>query len=222
MGCFDQLVVATDSDEVARVCQGFGAPVVMTSAEHPSGTDRVAEVAGRAEFLEYDIIANLQGDEPLLDESTVEAAIAQVRDAGRGIGTCAVSIRDAAELSDPSVVKVACSEDGRALYFSRSEVPYARDPGVRDQELSTGGYLRHVGLYVYSRSALEQWVQLPQGRLEQLERLEQLRPLAAGTTIGVAVVEHAEGGVDTLVDVLRIEAKLAEAGHTLAVETPAQ
>ena len=222
MGCFDQLVVATDSDEVARVCQGFGAPTVMTSIEHPSGTDRVAEVAGLAEYLEYDVIANLQGDEPLLDEGAVQAAIAQVREAGWGIGTCAVPIRDADELADPSVVKVACSEDGRALYFSRSEIPFSRDSGVREQELAAGGYLRHVGLYVYSRAALMQWVGLPQGRLEQLERLEQLRPLAAGTTIGVAVVEHSEGGVDTPADVRRIEAKLVEAGHTLAVEAPAQ
>lgn len=222
MECLGEVVIATDAEEVARVCQGFGARVVMTSPDHPSGTDRVAEVAALREFRHFAVIANLQGDEPLLEESTVRAAIAQVREAGHGIGTCAVPIQEAEELTDPSVVKVACGEDGRALYFSRSEVPFARDPGVREQELARSGYLRHVGLYVYTREALDQWVSMPEARLEQLERLEQLRPLAAGIAIGVAVVDQAEGGVDTLADVKRIEARLSESGYTSAVETPAQ
>jgi len=205
----DAVVVATDSERVAEVCTRIGARVELTAASHPSGTDRVAEVAGRAEWSEYGLIVNVQGDEPLVAESHVAAAVEQVR-RGWDIGTVATPIGAVAAWRDPSVVKVARRPDGAALYFSRSPIPFLRGGEPTEAELAGGAYLRHVGIYAYSRRALEQWVALPVGELERIERLEQLRPLAAGMSVGVAVASAAEGGVDTPADAVRVEQRLRE------------
>lgn len=203
------VVIATDSDEVAEACARFGAQVEMTSAEHASGTDRVAEVVRRSSWSSYGTIVNVQGDEPLVAESHVRAAVEQVR-AGWDIGTVAAPVGVASDWHDPSVVKVARRPDGAALYFSRAPIPFLRDGEPSESELASGAYLRHVGIYAYTRSALLRWVELPVGELETIERLEQLRPLAAGMSIGVAVAGAAESGVDTPADVERVERRLRE------------
>jgi len=216
MGVLDHAVVATDSDEVAEVCRSLGAPVELTSTRHPSGTDRVAEVADRPSFSSYEIIANIQGDEPLLQESHLEAAISLVRDDNWEIGTCATPLVGHESRRDPSVVKVARAAGGRALYFSRAAIPYQREGKPSLEDLEREPFLRHIGIYAYSRDALSRWVAMAPTRLEQLEGLEQLRPLEAGLRIGVAVVGAADHGVDTPADVVRMEEVLTRI-ETLSV-----
>lgn len=208
MSVLDHAVVATDSEEVADVCRALGAPVLMTSADHPSGTDRVAEVANRPEFAGFAYVANVQGDEPLLKESHLRAAIALVKDQGWDVGTCATPLMEDVNRTDPAVVKVARAASGRALYFSRASIPYKRDEKPTPEELEREPFLRHIGIYAYTRDALHDWVAHAPSRLEQLELLEQLRPLEAGLRIGVAVVGAADPGVDTPADVIRMENEL--------------
>jgi len=217
MSVLDHVVIATDSEEVADVCRAFGAPVELTSAEHPSGTDRVAEVAERPEYRDYDYIVNVQGDEPLLEEAHVRSAVELVRDGGWEIGTCATPVLTEEVRGDASAVKVARAADGRALYFSRAAIPYKRDARPSVEELSHEPFLRHIGIYAYTRDALADWVALPPSRLEQLELLEQLRPLEAGLRIGVSIVGTAHPGVDTPDDAVRMERQLNE----LSAPTPA-
>jgi 3-deoxy-manno-octulosonate cytidylyltransferase (CMP-KDO synthetase) len=208
MSVLDHAVVATDSDEVAEICRDLGAPVLMTSPHHPSGTDRVAEVANRPEFAEFEYIANVQGDEPLLKENHLRLAIELVREHGWDVGTCATPLMEDAARSDPSVVKVARAVNGRALYFSRASIPYKRDEKPLPEELAREPFLRQIGIYAYTRDALHDWVAMAPSQLERLELLEQLRPLEAGLRIGVAVVGAADPGVDTPADVIRMEEQL--------------
>ena len=216
MKVLDHTVVATDSDEVAEVCRAFGAPVEMTSTRHPSGTDRVAEVAERPAFAEFGIIANIQGDEPLLQEVHLRTAISLVQADGWEIGTCATPLLDDEARRDPATVKVVRAQGGRALYFSRAPIPYQGPgrPSLLDQEREP--FLRHIGIYAYSRDALARWVAIAPSPLEQLEDLEQLRPLEAGMRIGVAVVGAANPGVDTPADAVRMEDALTKM-ETLSV-----
>lgn len=217
MTVLDHAVVATDSEEVADVCRALGAPVEMTSTEHPSGTDRVAEVARRVEYAGFDFVANVQGDEPLLKEAHLRSAIDLVRDGGWDVGTCSTPIMVDDARKDPSVVKVVRAATGRALYFSRAAVPYKRDDKPAPEELEREPFLRHIGIYAYTRAALEDWVAMAPSQLERLEMLEQLRPLEAGLRIGVAVVGAADPGVDTPADAIRMEEKLSQLGvSTLA------
>lgn len=210
MEVMDRVVVATDSEEVAEVCRSLGAPVEMTASEHPSGTDRVAEVASREAYAGYEVVANIQGDEPLLKEEHLRAAISLVRDEGWQIGTCATPLMDREARSDPNVVKVVRGTNGRALYFSRAKVPYKRDEKPTEDDLVREPFLRHIGIYAYAREGLSRWVALAPTPLERLEKLEQLRPLEAGLRIGVALVGPADPGVDTPADVIRMEERLAE------------
>jgi 3-deoxy-manno-octulosonate cytidylyltransferase (CMP-KDO synthetase) len=205
---FDACVIATDSDEIAAVCRGFGAPVELTSPAHASGTERVAEVSERAAYAGYDVVVNVQGDEPFVTAAEIEGAVGCVR-AGWDIGTVATPLRTREAWLDPAVVKLTRRDDGAALYFSRSPLPHVRDGEPTSAQLATVDFLRHIGVYACRRAALQRWVALPEGRLERHERLEQLRALAAGLTIGVAVVEHAERGVDTREDAARAAALLA-------------
>ena len=210
MKVLDEAVVATDSEEVAEVCRAMGAPVELTSLDHPSGTDRVAEVARLERYSDYQVIANIQGDEPLLKEAHLRAAIELVRERGWEIGTCATPLMDMETRKDPSVVKVVKARSGRALYFSRSPIPYKRDEKPSAEELGREPFLRHIGLYAYTPEALENWVAQAPSPLEELEKLEQLRPLGSGARIGVAVVGAADPGVDTPADVVRMEERLLD------------
>lgn len=217
MSVLDHAVVATDSTEVADVCRAIGAPVEMTSPDHPSGTDRVAEVADRPDYAGFEFIANVQGDEPLLKEAHVRSAIALVRDGGWEVGTCATPLNHEEARKDTAVVKVARAASGRALYFSRAPIPYKLGDRPSSEELEREPFLRHIGIYAYTRDALHDWVALAPSQLERLEVLEQLRPLEAGLRIGVAIVGAADPGVDTPADVIRMEEKLsAQSAATLA------
>jgi 3-deoxy-manno-octulosonate cytidylyltransferase (CMP-KDO synthetase) len=199
----DQCVVATDSDEVAAHCAAFDVPTVLTRADHPSGTDRVAEVAARHEFAPYDIVLNVQGDEPFVAREALTGAVEIVASGRAPIGTAAVRI-DPSLITRPDVVKVVRTDEGHALYFSRAPIPYLRD--ASDDAIRRPLVLQHVGVYAYTSRALAQWVALPPHPLELIERLEQLRPLAHGLRIGVADVIAAEGGIDTEDDLVRANA----------------
>jgi 3-deoxy-manno-octulosonate cytidylyltransferase (CMP-KDO synthetase) len=203
----DRLVVATDAAEVMALCGELGAKAVLTSAAHASGTERIAEVAGLAEYSGYDVVVNVQGDEPFVREDQVGAAVAEVLK-GFDIGTVAAPVGSLEAWLDASVVKVTRRADGAALYFSRSPIPQRRDGGPTAADLAGEMYLRHIGIYAYSPDVLARWVSLPPSRLETLERLEQLRALEAGLTIGVGVTAAVEGGVDTPADALRAERRL--------------
>ena len=207
LGIFDAVVVATDSPEVEAAARAFGASVVLTRADHPSGTDRVAEVARREEWRGYPVIVNVQGDEPFVRGDHLQAAVDLVRDGGWDVGTVAAPISNEDEWREAAVVKVARGDDGRALFFTRAPVPHPRDAAP---DFASGAYLRHVGVYAYTRDALLRWVALPEGALERIEKLEQLRALAAGLRIGVALGEPAEGGVDTPADAARAERIILE------------
>jgi 3-deoxy-manno-octulosonate cytidylyltransferase (CMP-KDO synthetase) len=201
LGLVEQLVVATDSQMIARVVERAGVRAVLTHDGHVAGTDRVAEAAGRAEFAGFDVVANVQGDEPFLPREALAGAIARVAQ-GDDIGTAAAPLA-AEQAADPSRVKVVTDAGGRALYFSRAAIPYRREP----TDPAEGLYWQHLGLYVYQRAALERWVTSPPSRAELAERLEQLRALHCGLTIGVArLTEPALPGVDTPDDLRRAEA----------------
>lgn len=202
-------VIATDSDEIAVVAASFGARVVLTSESHRSGTERAAEVIGMTGYSDYDVVVNIQGDEPFIAEEHVTAAVAEVL-AGKDIGTVATAVGTRDAWLDPSVVKVVRDNDGGALYFSRAPIPHVRGSDPDDAALASGEYLRHIGIYAYTRAALLAWVALPETALERTEKLEQLRPLAAGMTIGVAIVGEAIGGIDTHEDLARAERIIAE------------
>lgn len=206
-GIFEVVVVATDSEEVAEAASGFGARVELTSANHPSGTDRVAEVAAMPAYRGFAAVVNVQGDEPFVRAEHLRAALRLVRD-GWPVGTVAAPVETPEAWRDAAVVKVVRGDDGGALLFSRAPVPWPRDREPDAAQLAAAPFLRHVGIYAYARDALLRWVALPEGELERLERLEQLRPLAAGIRIGVAVVGAAEAGVDTPADAERAERRL--------------
>jgi len=197
MNVADRCVIATDSEEVAAAARQNGAEAVLTAPHHPSGTDRVAEVARLPEFAAYGIVLNVQGDEPFISPDAVRGALGMMGN-GFVVGTAAVRA-PAAVLDEPSVVKVVVGDDGRALYFSRAPIPFLREPrDTEDAALLRERVWQHVGVYAYTRDALARWVRLPAHPLERIERLEQLRPLAAGWAIGVAPVEGPlRRGIDT-------------------------
>lgn len=208
MALGDACVVATDDEAVRSTAAEAGAEVVMTSITCDSGTDRVAEVARKPEFSDFDVFINVQGDEPFMSGSAVSAAKEMVTSRGFEVGTAAARA-PASILSQPAMVKVVVGDDGRALYFSRAPIPYLRDR--TDHEELDARALQHLGVYVYTRAALERWVALPPHPLEKIERLEQLRPLAAGVTFGVAILDEvAQAGIDTEDDLASANARWAE------------
>jgi 3-deoxy-manno-octulosonate cytidylyltransferase (CMP-KDO synthetase) len=201
LGVADLCVIATDSDEIAQVASDAGAECVLTSGSHPSGTDRVAEVARTSRYSRFDTILNIQGDEPFVAADAVWGAVELVRSGRFALGTACVPLADGA-LDSPDVVKVVCADDGRALYFSRAAIPFARDAGDMDSRSRIAR--QHIGVYAYRRDALLRWVSLPVHPLEMVEKLEQLRPLAAGMDMGVAAASGpAPGGIDTNEDLDR-------------------
>lgn len=202
------VVVATDDprirDHAASFCR-----VEMTREDHPSGTDRVAEVAAR---LGCDAVVNIQGDEPLMDPETIDRVAAALDNAD--MSTAAVPIRDEAEYTSPNVVKVIADRFGRALYFSRRTVPYLRDAASRPagEQLAAFPFLKHLGIYGYRQETLLKLVGLPVSSLEAAEKLEQLRALENGIAITVVRVERDSAGVDVPEDVAKVERLLAERG----------
>lgn len=195
MGTADRCVIATDSREIAEAARIAGAECVMTREDHPSGTDRVAEAVEQAPYRSFRTVVNVQGDEPFVDADAVAGAAAMVTERGFELGTAAGRAQKTI-LDDPNVVKVVTADDGRAMYFSRAAIPHLRDPG--DDQARSPLVLQHIGVYAYTRAALRRWVELPVHPLERVERLEQLRPLAAGMTMGVAILAGVPApGIDT-------------------------
>ena len=208
LGVADEVVVATDSEEIAAVVRAAGGLAAMTDASHPSGTDRVAEVASQRQYAAYDVLLNVQGDEPFVPEAAVRGAAEVVTSGQFPLGTAAATATDQI-LGMPQIVKVVTGRDGRALYFSRAPIPWLREPG--DAPLRAAYIRQHIGVYAYTRDALAAWVALPQHPLERIERLEQLRPLAAGLAMGVATVnELPAGGADTEEDLAHANARWNE------------
>ncbi|MBI2796331.1 MAG: 3-deoxy-manno-octulosonate cytidylyltransferase [Gemmatimonadetes bacterium] len=212
LGVADRVVVATDSPDVASVCREAGAEAVLTRADHPSGTDRVAEVAVQTGFSAFRTIVNVQGDEPFVSEQAVRGAVDIVATGQYPLGTAAC-LAPAEVLARPDVVKVVTADDGRAMYFSRASIPFLRDPA--DAGRLAGQVRQHIGVYAYTHSALTAWVTLKPHPLELIEKLEQLRPLAAGWAMGVAHVTDAQlGGIDTEDDLVRANAQWDSLPHT--------
>jgi 3-deoxy-manno-octulosonate cytidylyltransferase (CMP-KDO synthetase) len=191
------VLVATDDQRIAHAVHSFGGNVVMTRSDHPTGTDRIAEVARN---LVADVIVNLQGDEPLIEPAALDLLPELLRrDPGADVATLAVPITTLEQYRDPNCVKVVVDSRGRALYFSRSAIPHVRD-GEPNFARRPPLFLQHLGLYAYRREFLLALAQLPQEPLEDMEKLEQLRVLAVGRRISVGVVQHAGRGVDTPAD----------------------
>jgi 3-deoxy-manno-octulosonate cytidylyltransferase (CMP-KDO synthetase) len=184
----DRCVVATDSELIRAEVLRAGGEAVLTDEAHPSGTDRVAEVAARAEYGGYGAILNVQGDEPFVAPEALRGALEQVTARRFPLGTAAVRASRAI-LARPDVVKVVTADDGAAMYFSRAPIPFLRDD--TDAAERDARVLHHVGVYTYTPEALASWVALPVHPLERIERLEQLRPLAHGMRIGVAILDVA-------------------------------
>jgi 3-deoxy-manno-octulosonate cytidylyltransferase (CMP-KDO synthetase) len=202
-------VVATDDERIAQAVQGYPLTVCMTRRDHASGTDRLAECAQQLGWAAQRIVVNLQGDEPFAPPEGIRAAAQALADADAPMATLAIGIDDADTLFDPNAVKVVCDARGRALYFSRAPMPWQRDRFARDQvgALLPGAFLRHIGIYAYRAGFLNTFTQLPPGRLEQLEGLEQLRVLEAGHAIQVALSPVPfPPGVDTEADLERANA----------------
>jgi 3-deoxy-manno-octulosonate cytidylyltransferase (CMP-KDO synthetase) len=207
----DRVVVATDDRRILEVVQRFGGDCVMTRTDHRSGSDRLGEVAGS---LEADVIVNVQGDEPLMDPTVIDAVV-QVHGGGQtlDISTVAVPLDSARDYSDRHIVKVVTDSRGYALYFSRSAIPHGWQVG-------SGEALRHIGIYAYSREALLNFVSVPVGKLEKMEDLEQLRALENGMSILVVRVDEFNGiGVDRPEDLLKVEAMMKE--MNVGVDDPA-
>jgi 3-deoxy-manno-octulosonate cytidylyltransferase (CMP-KDO synthetase) len=193
----DTVVVATDDQRIYDAVRSFGGRAMMTREEHPSGADRVAEVA---RSLDHDIIVNLQGDEPMLEPDALDlVADLLKKDPHASMATLGVPIHSLEQWRDPNCVKLVRDVYGRALYFSRSPLPFCRD-GDPDFRKYPGVFLQHLGLYAYRRDFLLDLATWPPAPLEEIEKLEQLRVLSLGKRIQVGVVAHAARGIDTPAD----------------------
>jgi 3-deoxy-manno-octulosonate cytidylyltransferase (CMP-KDO synthetase) len=201
-----EVIVATDDTRIADVARKF-CRVEMTSPEHPSGTDRIAEVVAR---LDGDAAVNVQGDEPLIDPAVIDAVAGALQDAP--MSTAATPVRDPSEYDNPNVVKVVVNAAGRALYFSRRTIPFVRDAASRPiaEQLAAFPFLKHLGIYGYRRETLLQLVRFPVSPLEAAEKLEQLRALDHGIELAVVQVHYDSVGVDVPADVARVERLLRE------------
>lgn len=196
-----EIIVATDDTRIFEAAQEF-CRVEMTSPDHPSGSDRIAEIAERNAC---DAIINIQGDEPLIDPLVIDAVASALH--GNEMSTAATAIREHAEYENPNVVKVVVNVSGHALYFSRRTIPFLRDAANRSvaEQLAAFPFLKHLGIYGYRREALLRLVKYPQSPLEQAEKLEQLRALENGIQIAVVKVDYDSIGVDMPEDVQRVE-----------------
>jgi 3-deoxy-manno-octulosonate cytidylyltransferase (CMP-KDO synthetase) len=198
-GHVDQVIVATDDERIVKAVERFGGAARMTRGDHRTGTERVAEVAAH---VEGDVFVNVQGDEPLLDPAVVDTAVGTLlEEPMASISTVATPIKTPGDIMDPNVVKTVLDFDGNALYFSRAPIPWVRDTASKMQPR----HLKHLGLYVFQREALLEYPTLPQGELERIEQLEQLRWMENGWKIRVAEVERDAVSVDVPEDVARVE-----------------
>lgn len=196
--------IATDDERIASAAAGFGARVCMTGAQHRSGTDRIQEVTTRLGLPPDAVVVNVQGDEPLIPPAAINQVAGNLqRQPGAGIATLCEMISGADEIANPNAVKVVCDREGFALYFSRATIPYGASAGAANCR-------RHIGIYAYRVATLNQFVSWPPARLEEQERLEQLRALYNGVRIHVDIaVEKIPAGVDTLEDLEQVRAYLA-------------
>lgn len=202
----NQVIVATDDERIVKAVEAFGGEARMTRTDHRTGTERVAEVAAH---VEGDIFVNVQGDEPLLDPAAVDTVVSSLlEEPTASISTVATPIKTPGDIMDPNVVKTVLDFDGNALYFSRAPIPWVRDTASK----TLVRHLKHLGLYVFQREALLEYATLPQGELERIEQLEQLRWMENGWKIRVAEVEHDAVSVDVPEDVGRVE-KLLQGQH---------
>jgi 3-deoxy-manno-octulosonate cytidylyltransferase (CMP-KDO synthetase) len=200
-----RVIVATDDERIASKVREFGGEAKITRTDHRTGTERIAEVAAH---VDGQVFVNVQGDEPLLDPAAVDAAVtALLEQPAAAVATVAVPIRTPADIMNPNVVKTVLDFEDNALYFSRAPIPWVRDSAHKTH----ARHLKHLGLYVFQREALLEYPTLPQGELERLEQLEQLRWLENGWKIRVAPVEHDAVSVDLPEDVERVEKLLSRA-----------
>lgn len=204
-----RLIVATDDKRIARVVRGFGGDVVLTDSNHPSGTDRLAEVARK--ITHADAFINIQGDEPLIDPQLIDQVAKTLASAHPPDMVTAASVLTS-DPTQPNIVKVVLQANGNALYFSRSAIPFPRD------DTASAPYYRHIGIYGYQRKFLLQFVRWPQGILEKTEQLEQLRALENGGVIRVLLTDHDALGVDAPDDIALVEKRLAESTLSLREE----
>jgi len=194
------VIVATDDQRIAEAVKKF-CRVEITRADHPSGSDRIAEVAGK---IACDAVVNIQGDEPLIDPAVIDAVAGALKDCE--MSTAATLVKNPKDLENPNVVKVVVNAGGRALYFSRRTIPYLREAASGSSEqLAAFPFLKHLGIYGYRRDTLLRLVKFPVSRLENAEKLEQLRALDNGIPIAVVKVEHESIGVDSPEDVEWVE-----------------
>lgn len=204
----DEVWVATDDKRVYDAVNALGGRILMTSPDHVSGTDRLAEAAGT---VSADIYVNVQGDEPMIPPGLIDDAVApMLAEPGLDMSTAAKEITDPCEITDPSVVKVVMDESGHALYFSRSPIPYHRDVWEGLLYITRGSCYKHIGLYVYRREFLLRFSSLPQTMLEKTEKLEQLRVLGHGGRIKVVVTGHESTGVDTREDLSKVRSLFSQ------------
>ena len=215
----DEVIVATDDERIRDAAVKHGHAALMTRADHASGTDRIAEVAAARGWDDERIVVNVQGDEPRIPARLIRAVAQQLADhADADIATACHPIHDAAEMFDPNAVKVVMDRHGYALYFSRAPIPYARDAFKADRSVLPAGLpvFRHLGMYAYRCRFLRAYSGLPPAPIEQFEALEQLRALAHGYRISVAVTEDApEPGVDTPEDLEKMRRAFSQARKTL-------
>ncbi len=199
---FTDVLIATDSRQIYDCAIGFGAKCVMTSAEHQSGSDRIAEAING---FQTDVVLNVQGDEPLIDRTSLSKLMDVFADPDIHIASLMTKIKDHIQILDPNIVKVITNNLGNAIYFSRSPIPYDRDGS------NTAHYFRHIGVYAYRKGALLEFVQLPPSHLESIEKLEQLRLIENNIPIRMVESDYQGIGIDTPEDLIMVENLLQEA-----------
>ena len=203
----NRVIIATDHEEIEQVAKTFGAEVCMTSTEHNSGTERLAEVIEKMAIADDEIIVNVQGDEPLIPPVIIQQVAQNLAENQVNMATLAVKLETKEELFNPNCVKVVTDQKGMALYFSRAAIPFARDhfADCNDAFVASQSYLRHIGIYAYRAKFVNQYIRWQPTVLEKLESLEQLRALWYGEKIHVELAKEApQVGVDTLEDLERV------------------